>query len=357
MDKRKTFWFTRAAVFALSLAVFAACDDDTTGPDGDLDPATAAATMDEVVARFVTGNEALQSLSVFTNLIISAPLGPDIVPLSALPQPGDGLVGWADRLRSSVTQLGGSEAVANIPVAVLGSTFVYNPLTEQYELDESRTDAPANGVRFVLYAVNPILLQPIEPLQEIGYLDITDSSSLPTLTIGMEAVINEVPLIQMNVTGTYSETAADLSYTGFLSDGEGELEFGIDAEFSQDVMSLDFEASFGIYTVSLSFGGNELLSTGTITAGISDADDAIEFTISVANDAIQDGSGVTINGDPVAIISGTLENPTITNGIGDPLTEGELQALAQLFEGIGHVFELFFELFIFGTLLLTLAFV
>ena len=47
-----------------------------------------------------------------------------------------------------------------------------------------RTGAPANGVRFLLYAVDPVTFQPVEPLVEAGYVDITDLSGGNTQSVG-----------------------------------------------------------------------------------------------------------------------------------------------------------------------------
>lgn len=354
MGRDERSWLERVAVVALALFVFAGCDDDSTGPGGDLDPAEAAVTMDQVVTRFIDGNEAVQSLNVFTGLILGA-VGPDVVPVGTLPTPGEGLSGWADGLRMSVGTLYEDGGIASIPVGLTGKTLTYNPSTGQYEIDDTRTDAPANGVRFILYAVDPILQQPIQPLQEIGYIDVIDNSSFPTASIEMAAVIGTDTLIAMDVTGTFSQTTADLAYTGFLSDGEGRLDFQIQANGTQESVSLDFTASFGEYTVGFNFSGVVDGDSGSFMATFSDADDTIEFNLSAQGGVIGTGSGVSINGEPVAIISGTLENPTVTNGDLEPLSEQELAALQELFEGMGDVIEMFFELFIFGTLLLSLS--
>ena len=355
MGREKNRWFGRLAAMALTLSVFAACgDDDATAP-GDLDPGEAAATMDQVVDQFIEENQAVQSLGVFTGVILGAVGGPNIVPVAAVPAPGDGLTGWADRLRMSSSKMLESGVTANIPVGLLGATLVFNPETGQYEIDSTRTGAPANGVRFILYAVDPVLGEPILPLEEIGYIDIVDTSNFPTANISMTAVIGGVTLIDIDVSGTFSETSIDLLYSGFLSDGQNQLDFEIDGLFTEFSFALDFEASFGTFTVGIGFSGDANLETGTFTASFSDGADTISFTLSVTGETIGSGSGVFINGEQVAIISGNLESPTLTNAEGDPLTEAELAALEDLFEGIGDVFEVFFEIFLFGTFLLSLS--
>ncbi len=164
----------------------------------------------------------------------------------------------------------------------------------------------------------------------------------------------------MDVTGTFSQTSNNISLTGFLSDGSDQLDFGFDVDGTETTASLDFEASFGIYTVGLTFTGDSTIESGTFTATFSDGQSTITFTLSVEAGLIQEGSGITISDgastETVAIISGTIENPTVTNAAGDPLSQAELDALERLFEGIGDVFELFLEIFVFSTFLLGLAF-
>ena len=53
------------------------------------------------------------------------------------------------------------------------------------------TGAPANGVRFVLYAVDPVMLRPVEPVVEVGYADIIDQSTASTTDIRVKVVAGE----------------------------------------------------------------------------------------------------------------------------------------------------------------------
>ena len=358
VNRLKPTWLKRAAVFGLALAVFAACsDDETTAPNGDLDPVAASNALESVVTTFFDDNDALQSLDVFGDFISTALLGPNVAPLNIVPRPGDDMNAWARRVQLSVGELQpSSDGPERIPVGALGKTFVYNPDTQAYEIDLARTDAPANGVWFILYAVDPILGQPLSPLQEIGYVEITDDSSFPTATIGLTAVVSGTTLLDIDVSGTFSETTVDLDFSGLLSNGVETLTFAIDVTGSETAFNVNFTLGFSPYNITFNFGG-DASGAGTITATLSDGDDTIAFSLGVdAVGNIATGSGIKFNGADVAIISGNISNPLVTNAAGDPLTQQELQALEDLFQGIGEIFELFFGLVEFSFLLLFLAF-
>ena len=64
----------------------------------------------------------------------------------------------AERLRQ---QAATSPEAKVIPASVLGTTYVFDPLQHSYVADPSRTGAPANGVRYILYAVNPFTHEPV----------------------------------------------------------------------------------------------------------------------------------------------------------------------------------------------------
>ena len=66
-----------------------------------------------------------------------------------------GLPALALRLLRSLPAAGGPLAVQVIRPAVLGHTYVYDPAAHRYVPDPARTGAPANGVRFILYAADP----------------------------------------------------------------------------------------------------------------------------------------------------------------------------------------------------------
>ncbi len=367
MRRSKAQWLTRLSVGALAFAVFAACGDD--GPPGDLDPTEAATALNGVVASYFEQNDALNSLGYFGDFLGVA-LSPAVAPVGAVSALNAGTV-EAARLGALASvnewqswKASGLSTPERIPVGLLGKTFRWNEQATPpgYEIDPDATDAPANGVRFILYAVDPILQQPINPLNEIGYLDIVDTSSFPTISISMTAhITGRGDLLDVAVTGTFGQTSFTLNTNGFVSNGQQQLDFGLSVSGTTQDVNFDFTFSFATFSARLQFEGQVVednLGSGSMTVTFTDTSNRgnVVFSISVdSQGVIGQGSGVTMNGDPVAIITGTVDDPQITNADGDPLTPAELQALGELFHGIGDVFEMFMDIFIFSLLLIALG--
>jgi hypothetical protein len=357
VKRQLPLWLTRAGVFALALSVFVACEDDTTGTDGDLDPVTAADAVDNVVGNFISDNEAVQSVGVFSDAISFALGNANVTTFDLIPTTGWSSIPNLSRvIQNRAATLGTGEELASIPVGALGKTFVYNPDTGQYEIDPERLDADPNGVRFILYAVDPILGQPILPLQEIGYVEIIDTSSFPTINISVEAVISGVTLMDIDATGTFTQTAVTLNFDGTLSDGSNTLGFDFDVTGTETAFTMDFTFTSGGITVNVNFSGNDM-DAGTIGFSITDGVNTISFTLIIDEFGdIGAESGVFWNGDPVAIISGNIDGQvTITNADGDPLTLEQLQALEDLFETMAEVMELASGIMEFSLFLLLLG--
>jgi hypothetical protein len=341
MNTWKPFWFARLGVFALAVSIFAACDDDPTAPTGsDLDPVAAEQALDQASSQFFENNQAVQGLEYFGDFMIGA-LGVDVTAFDLLTlAKADRLQSIPNVLRTSVAE-GMADSPQRIPVGALGITFVYNPDTDQYEAS-ARTGAPANGVRFILYAVDPILGLPIEDpdLIEVGHIDIIDTSSFPTVNIALEAVISSVgTVMDVDVTGTLSQTAVIIDLEGYLSDGSDQLPFTLSLDATETNFSTEFDFSTAGFDVNLALTGVEE-TDGSITFEITDGTNIVVFSLIVAGGVIQDGSGIVFGTDQIAVISGTLDNPTLTGGNGD-LTQEELSALQNLFAAMEGIFEFF----------------
>ncbi len=367
MRRLKAQWFTRLTVVALAFSVFAACGDDA-GPPGDLDPTEAAAALDAIVAEYFDQNDALNSLGFFGDFLGVA-IAPAVAPVNAVSALDAGTV-EAARLgaMASVNEWltwRASSTPERIPVGLQGKTFRWNEQATPpgYEiLDPDEPGAPANGVRFILYAVDPILEQPINPLTEIGYLDIIDTSSFPTINISMLAhVTGKGDLLGVDVSGTFGQTSFTLNTDGFVSNGQQQLRFGLNVGGTAQEVNFDFTFSFATFSAKLEFDGlivNDELGSGSLVVTFTDTSNRgnVVFSLAVDNQGVIDPeSGVTMNGKRVAFIAGTVDDPVITNAVGDPLTPAELQALGELFHGIGDAFELFMDIFIFSLVLISLG--
>lgn len=352
MKTRKPFWLSRIAAFALVLAVVAACDDSTGPAPTPLTPESAAETMNDVVGTFFVGNEAVTSLMYYGDFI-GAALGGG-VPLAPVEASAVAAGTWQRHLLRSVEPL--TDVPANLPTEVLGITFVWDEQLGEYVASE-RTGAPTTGVRFILYAVNPVTGVPATPLNEIGYVDIIDDSDFPpTLDVSMAAVVDGDTLISVNATGLWGETSATLSMTGYFSDGQDQLDFSMTATESYNpttqtgMYTIGFTLTLGTFSASHTLTWVEAeTSTITLEVELSDGSNDLLFLLdlelSPGGFAILAGSGIYFNDELVAIISGTFDEETatitITNAEGDPLTAAEIDALGEVFEIIEELSSFF----------------
>ncbi len=339
MKPWKSVWLSRVVVFALTLSVFSACDD-AAGPE-DVDPVQTSSTVDSAVSQYITTNPALQNLDVLGQAMGAALNAPNAVLLK--PQSGFGSfrqlgTDIGEAVRDAQLRRGSSGAsLMAIPVGLLGKTLVYNVNNGKYEIDPARTDAPANGVRFAMYAVDPLLGQPVEPLNEIGYFDIIDTSDFPTVSVSLIAVVGTETLLSYSVTGTFSETASSsINVTGFISDGINQLDFTIALTGDDTSGSITIDLSFADATVHIQLsdtvdGGD----SGRIV--ITQGGNSVVFEVS--EDAQGNVTGtISFNGTVVAQMSGTFEAQVFTNAEGGDLTAAEIEGIGDMFDAIGEMF-------------------
>lgn len=364
---RNLVWLTRtaaAATLALALSVLSGCGDDGLGPiEIDIDPGDAANTLGAVIDQFVENNEAVQSVDVFTEAIFNAlGVSPAVVAaIDALPGQGEGaFYGLARNVQERFELAAGTDLAAGIPAAAQ-VTWVY-VTGAGYQIDDQRT-TPPNTARFILYTVDPVSETPVIPLEEIGYLDLTDTSQGQSVQIGLTAVIQGVTLIDVAVTGVFDpQSSLDLDFDGFLSDGTDQLDITLGVNVTAAVSAINFSLGLGDLTGNFTFTRNND-DSGSFRVSFSDGTDTIEFRINLQLELIGDefidtitgGSGVRYNGRTVAIVTGTLDNPTVTNAAGDPLTTEEVQALGNLLDGSIILFLAYDRILAFALLLLLLA--
>ncbi len=147
MSLRRSLSFLLIAALPFAAS---ACDDGTSPIDlGGMDPAAITAAVDGLVAPLYASGEAVAGLRGAETVLVAA-----------------GLIPAADS----------DEPTAQLPPEVLGSTYVYQPNSFSWGVDESRTDAPADGIRLVWYRLDSSG-RIVEPLVEKGYIDIRPAPS------------------------------------------------------------------------------------------------------------------------------------------------------------------------------------
>ena len=216
----------------------------------------------------------------------------------------------------------------------LGKTFVRNAETLEYEVSD-RTGAPSDGVRFIVYAVNPVSGQPVTPLQEVGYADVAVTSTTTGGSVRLELVSGNVTYLDytVGVTVNQSQTAGTITIAGFVSNGDDRVNFDMDLHLAEDTLTYDYTLSVptrGNFRLDLEESRN--LSTGTTTTSLELRGPHGTITLTGSYTDAAGNFEVEVNGDPFATITVSAgSEPVITGADGEPLTEQELETLRNIY--------------------------
>lgn len=332
------------SIIALSaLAALAACSDGTGPNERRFD----AQQMREGV-RAVEGAASSRALGSLQAVARSV----GVVGASAASQK----MGWSDGLETAARKLttaaidAGTALIPVMRASVLGTTFVYDPSVRKYVPDPARSGAPSNGVRFILYDVDPNE----NPLvgNEIGYADLTDErrSSASSAGIRLEAVIGGVTKLAYSFDLSGSVQAAQFDVFGYIADGGDRLDFSI--KTSQQLFGRGGKATLEakLYVAQEDF---EVTAKAEGVAGEESGDGKVDLTIrskldEVAVDAETTGGQLdatfTVNGQLLATAQGDPKSPTIRGDGGRELTDEETQALGAIVAMADGIFKFVSEL-------------
>jgi hypothetical protein len=233
-----------------------------------------------------------------------------------------------------------SASSAAIPTDLAGTTFEFDGL--EY-VPTDRTGAPSNGVRFIIYAVNPITLQPEMPLVEVGHVQLTDLSGSTTQAARVVVVSNDITYLDYTVTATATVSGGRISVIGYVTDGLYRANVnlrstvneaaGLTLTYSLDVPQRDVSIDLTMSTTGL----DPATSTISIDLGMSGPNGAV----SMSGQFTGDGGTITarVNGDLFATItSGAGGEPIVTGADGQPLAAEDEVALQNIFALTGDAF-------------------
>jgi hypothetical protein len=340
--------FAKRSVTTVALVSVAltGCGGDS-GPDAPFNPAGTAADLDAMNSAFAS--PAFNSFSTFSLMFDAALGGAPIVSASAQAldaarrlSPGErgtpqAVRAAAKRAAARMASIfkqgrrsGFSASVAAVPPEVAGKTFVYDPGTAGY-VQSDLTGAPANGVRFIIYAVNPVTWAPSEPLTETGHVDLIDLSAGSTQAARVLVVSGGITYVDYTASATMTETSGRVSVIGVVTDGTIQANInlrstssfteGLTLTYSLDLpqrdVSIDLtmnESESGITVVNLSMSG----PNGTVTM-------SGEFDVDSGT------LNVRINGRAFATIVVSGSTMTITRTDGTPMADDEMVALQGVF--------------------------
>ena len=347
MRFRHSFW--TVALVAIMLGLAACSERSTIGPTPTdrFDVATFEANL--ATMERVASTPVLESFKALGQHAGSVSVGGS--PAAAAGTEPTAVAGRLLRLVSRIATLtgrsSGAQLVPIIRSEVLGSTFVYDPLSKQYVYDPARTGAPPNGVRFILYQLDEETQAPHAEV-EIGWVDLIDEkvSSTSSLGLRLRVVSGGVTYLEYGFELSGQLVSPTLAVSGFMSDGTERLTF--DLTVSGQVIGhggavrLDARLEmpsrgFKVLAAVRGAGGE-----GQVDLTVQGGDDLINMKASVQESRLD--ATFTVNGRLLATAMGDPEHPVIRGEGGRDLTPEELAALAQIVGLAEGLFELFGEL-------------
>lgn len=349
MSLRQRNWPALALVLAFAAS---ACSDATDSLIEAFDAESTSANL--AAAEDAFESPALQSLEVFGPAFQapgSAPAGAAAALLA--PARNTSRPAFAAEVRSAARRmldvLSGPQAVL-IPDQYRGLTLVYAPGEGRYVVDETRA-GPDNGIRFILYAVNPVSHEPVEPLQEIGHADVLDESTDASAVVRLIVVSEGVEFANYSVSASGPFNSPTLVIAGFVRHGDNRVDFNLShhveatfagatvtVEYDLEVADRDFRVEARVV-----FDGNDQSHSMDINVTIRHGGHTISLVGRGENDI---GSAeVRVDGRLFATIEFAPESVTVLNGNGEPLSPRERETLERILELVEDVFDVFEHLF------------
>ena len=320
------------------------CGDS--GPDVPFNPTGTSADLEAVNAAFSSSTFAsFSSLSTLfygaypAPLVASSVAAMDIRPKSLAGRQA-AAIRSAKRLAALLPAAANksfSASSAAIPPEIAGKTYAYSGGTY---VPTDRTGAPVNGVRFLLYAVDPVTFTPVEPLVETGYVDITDLSGSSTQAARVQVVSGTTTYLDYTVTA--NSLTGSITLVGFVTDGTNRANLnlrttvtstGVTLVYSLDVPQRDV-------SIDLNLTANDLVGEGG-TVGISLSMSGPNGTVSMTGQFTVNGATLTVRtgGRTFATITATGgAEPVITGADGLPITDEDAAALQSIFELTSEAF-------------------
>src|SRR5437660_6577088 len=248
--RQRHFWWGLAVVAALA----AACKNST-GPQAQLGDPRGLSIDIQTVSGVLQGG-VLQSFGLVDSAAgspatVATPAGAMLraAPFTTLRATGQRYTDAPRRLqalRLAAGALGSGINASVIPPQYLGQTFVWDTATHRYVVGPDA--GPSNGVRIILYALNPVTGAVAEPSSAVGFVDLLDESTTSPAVNKLHVIVKDgtpaspgpVTYADYSVSGSVTgspATAFTASAIGFVSDGTHTLSFH--ATFSATNLTTD----------------------------------------------------------------------------------------------------------------------
>lgn len=356
---RVLHYATRSVATVALLALAAGCSGDSTAPDAPFDPAGTSSDLSAIDQSF--DSPALEAYAAASTQISAVVGGSAAAAVAAAPSAvivKDGKSGALRYAASLARQYGTgglrpSLATAAIPAEYLGVTFVYDVNTDTYVASDL-AGAPAAGVRFLLYAVNPVTGQPVEPLVEIGHVDLTMTETASSTTARAVVVSAGVTYLDYTVSAVGGVNSLTATVSGFATNGDDRVDFDLGttvtgSEAAGLAIAIDYLLTVptrGAFRLDIEAETTGILTETTVTT-LDLRARGDHGTVAVLGSETN-GAGtfqVEVNGELFATITVTGDAPPVLVGAdGQPLSEAEQDALWAIWAVFAQGFDFFEDL-------------
>ena len=339
--------FAKRSVMTVAFisATLAGCTDNSS-PDAPFNPAGTSADLDAVGSSFTSETfNSFAALSIkFDAAIGGAPIISTSAAAMAIGRRGSSsnvraaAVQSAQRLAGMMTRSakqGAGISMMAIPSNVAGKTFEYDLATGAYVVS-SRPLLALNQVRFILYAVDPVTLAPVDPLVETGYVDLIDRSAGTTQAAEIVVVSGSTTYLDYTITATSTASSGRVSVVGYVTDGLVQANVNLRSSITF-TGGLTLNYSLGVpdrgVAIDLTLTATDLAQqTGTLTVNLSlrGPNGTVGMTGQFTNT-----TGllhVRINGQAFATVTTDGTTVTYTRDDGQPFSNDEAGAMTRVFE-------------------------
>jgi hypothetical protein len=227
-----------------------------------------------------------------------------------------------------------------------GRTFIYDAGLDRYVVAD-RTGAPADGVRFILYATDAAIGRP-DASRETGHADLIDrgQSGDARVSLRLVAVSGGRTFMDYAFTADPGDRQGAIAVSGYaqgdadrldfdiaVADRDGADERSLDVDFDLAVAAREFTAAGEVHGVERAAGDH-----GEIDLLVRHGNDSVGVDAIGTDDAIE--ASFEVNGSLFATARGGHDRPDIRSADGRELSAAELMALGYIVHLTDSVFML-----------------
>jgi hypothetical protein len=326
-----------------ALVLAAACNSDTTGPATLSNPQAtiaAVAALDSAFHSNALASFGALSGSIGSTAATGALARAGTIVRATLPHPATtGVAAEA----AAVKQLSGLRALNLSPASpqgpvindtLYGSIYTYDTTFHAY-VRSATTGGPANGVRFILYAINPLTGSLSVPLTPVGQADLLDESVGLTAKLHIIVSGNGGTPTYLDYTAAlaFSQTSLVATLDGTLTNalaggGNKTLTFHVNATFTPTTITVNgtYTLNNPVVTITLNAVDKQVTTTDSVTLnfGFTRQGEAITFAgqLVTTGDVVDTvDAAIHVNGQPYAAVRGNNLSVTFFDANGQEIID------------------------------------